>query len=134
MVIDRLHNDGQTVFQVFAGRARDRSHRSLVQQAIACALAATVTLVAAPGWWPAAAMLGAAASYAGWGLLERRPSSRHRSLALRILAVSATVLALLAIVGVGLAAFTGDGRSPYGTCYEANGRSFACDARGQRRS
>jgi hypothetical protein len=49
------------------------------------------------------------------------------------LAIIAAILAITAVVGVGLAAFTGDGLSPYGTCYDANGRAFACDARGQRR-
>ena len=132
MVIDRAYG-GETVFQVFATRARRRTRRSLLQQTIACAVAAALTIVLAPRWWPVAAMLGAAAGYAGWGLLDRLPWSPRRGPTLRILAAATTGLVLLAIVGVGLAAFTGDGRSPYGTCYDANGRAFACDAHGQRR-
>ena len=132
MVIDRAYG-GETVFQVFAARARRRTGRSLLQQMILCAVAAALTIVFAPSWWPVAMMLGAAATYAGWGLLDRLPRSPRSQLALRVLAATTTVLVLLAIVGVGLAAFTGDGRSPYGTCYEANGRSYACDAQGKRR-
>ena len=132
MVIDRAYG-GETVFQVFAARARRRTRRSLLEQAMACSVAAAMTMVFAPSWWPAAAMLGAAASYASWGLLDRLPRSLHNRLALHLLAAVATVLTLVAATGVGLAAFTGDGRSPYGTCYDANGRAFACDARGERR-
>ena len=132
MVIDRVYG-GETVFQVFAARARRRARRSLVHQTILCAGAAALTIVFAPTWWPVAMMLGAAATYAGWGLLDRLPGSPRSRLTLRVLAAATTVLVLLAIVGVGLAAFTGDGRSPYGTCYEVNGRSFACDAQGKRR-
>jgi hypothetical protein len=132
MVIDRAY-DGVTVFGLFAARARRRTRRSLLQQTILGAVAAAVTMIVAPSWWPVAMMLGAAATYAAWGLLDRLPRSPRNRLTLRVLAAATTVMVLLAIVGVGLAAFTGDGRSPYGTCYEANGRSFACDAQGQRR-
>lgn len=132
MVIDRPR-DGDSIFDVFAARARRRSVTSLLEQAVPCALAALFIVRFASGWWPVAAMLGAAACYAGWGLLDRRPMSPGRRLALRALATTATLLSLLAVTGLGLAAFTGDGRSPYGTCYDANGRAFACDARGERR-
>ena len=132
MVIDRPY-DRQSVFKVFAARARQRSRRSLTEQAIACSVAAVMTMLVARSWWPVAAMLGAAATYGGWGLLDRLPHSPRSRLTLRVLATATTVLVLLAVAGVGLAAFTGDGRSPYGTCYEANGRSFACDAQGKRR-
>ncbi len=132
MVVDRT-DGGETVFQMFAARARQRSRRSLVEQAMASSVAAAATLVFAPGWWPVAAMLGAAASYASWGLLDRHPRSLRNRLTLGVVAAAAAGLVVLAIVGIGLAAFTGDGRSPYGTCYDANGRAFACDAQGQRR-
>jgi len=132
MVIDRPR-DGDSLFDVFAARARRRSLMSLLEQAVPCALAALFILGFASAWWPVAAILGAAACYAGWGLLDRMPISPGRRLALHALATIATLLSLLAATGVGLAAFTGDGRSPYGTCYDANGRAFACDARGQRR-
>jgi hypothetical protein len=132
MVIDHSHN-GQTVFDVFAARARRRSVTSLVGQSVGCTLAGVSVLVFLPLWWPVTAGLATATSYAAWGLLDRRPRSRITVLALRALAIVAIVLAFVAIVGVGLAAFTGDGRSPYGTCYDANGRAFACNARGERR-
>ena len=132
MVIDRPH-EGDTVFGVFAARARQRSPRSLVEQAVGCTLAGVLVLLFLPPWWPIAAGVAAAACYAAWGLLDRRPRSRSTRLALRALATLVTVLTFVAVVGVGLAAFTGDGRSPYGTCYDANGRAFACNARGERR-
>lgn len=133
MVIDGAY-EGKTVFQVFAERARRRSRRSLLTQAVACSVAAGTAILLAPSWWAIAAMLGAAACYASWGLLDRLPRSLHNRLAARILAAAATILLLLGVTGIGLAAFTGDGRSPYGMCYDAQGRAFACDARGERRS
>ncbi|HJU69453.1 MAG TPA: hypothetical protein VJ650_14525 [Gemmatimonadaceae bacterium] len=132
-MVSDLSRDGETVFDVFAGRARGRSRVSLLEQGVACAVGGLAIFLLASAWWPLAAGLGAGASYAAWGLLERRPPSSEQRIGLRALATIATVLALLAIIGTGLAAFTGDGRSPYGTCYDANGRAFACDARGQRR-
>ena len=132
MVIDRPRDD-ETVFDVFAARARQRSPRSLLEQAVGCTLAGVLVFLLLPLWWPVAAGLAAAACYAAWGLLDRRPRSPLTRLALRALAALVTVLTFVAVVGVGLAAFTGDGRSPYGTCYDANGRAFACNARGERR-
>ncbi len=125
--------DAQTVFEVFAARARQRSTRSLMEQAIASSLAGLLLVLLLPSWWPISAAGAAAAGYAGWGLLDRRPRSRMSRRALRALAALTTVLAFLAVVGVGLAAFTGDAPSPKGTCYDANGRAFACNARGERR-
>src|SRR5688572_9488210 len=133
MVIDGAY-EGETVFQMFAARARRRSRRSLLAQAVACSVAAGTAILFVPSWWALAAMLGASASYASWGLLDRLPRSLHTRLALRTLATVATILLVLGVTGIGLAAFTRDRRSPYGTCYDANGRAFACDARGQRRS
>src|SRR5687768_16165680 len=115
MVIDHPR-DGETIFAVFAERARQRSLRSLFEQAVACTLAGCVVLLFLPSWWPVAAGLGAAACYAAWGFLDRGPRSRVTHLTLHALATLTTVFAFLAVVGVGLAAFTGDGRSPYGTC------------------
>ena len=132
MVIDHSHN-GETIFGVFATRARQRSLKSLVEQTGGCTLAGISVLLFLPSWWPVAAGLAAATCYAAWGLLDRRPRSRMTHLALRALAVVTMMFAFVAIVGVGLAAFTGDGRSPYGMCYDANGRAFACNARGERR-
>ena len=123
----------ETVFGLFATRARRRSARSLVRQIIACALATVSLLAFVPTWWPIGAALAAGACYAAWGLLDRRRRSGLMDVALRTLAALTAVLALAAVVGVGLAAFTGDGRSPYGTCFDANGRAFACNARGERR-
>lgn len=132
MVIDHP-GEAETVFGVFAARARQRSPRSLVEQAIACTLAGIVVFLFLPSWWPVTAALGAAAWYAAWGLLDRRPQSRATRLTLLALATLATLFAFVSVVGVGLAAFTGDAPSPKGTCYDANGRAFACNARGQRR-
>jgi hypothetical protein len=132
MVIDHLH-DRENVFAVFAGRARGRSPSSLAAQALTCATAALLLIVLVAPWWPVAAALGAGACYAAWGLLDRRPASPVRIPTLRSLAVLATVFAIASVVGIGLAAFTGDGRSPYGMCVDANDRAFACDAQGRRR-
>ena len=123
----------ETVFALFAARARRRSTRSLARQTIGCAIATASVLVFIPSWWPIAAALATGACYAVWGILDRRPRSDRMDVALRTLAALTAVLALIAVVGVGLAAFTGDGRSPYGTCFDANGRAFACNARGERR-
>jgi hypothetical protein len=132
MVIDHTR-EGETVFGVFAARARQRSPRSLVEQAAGCTLAGVFLVLFLPSWWPVTAGFAAAACYAAWGLLDRRPRSRATRLALRALATLATVFTFASVVGLGLTAFAGDGRSPYGTCYDANGRAFACNARGQRR-
>lgn len=132
MVIDRAH-DGETVFDVFAARARRRSRKSLVEQAVACTVAGLFIVLTVVRWWPVAAGLGAGTCYAAWGLLDREARSRFSTLALRGLAAIAAIFAITAVLGIGLAAFTGDGRSPYGTCYDPNGRAYACDARGQRR-
>jgi hypothetical protein len=123
----------ETVFGVFATRARHRSTTSLARQSIACALAAASLFAFAPAWWPIAAALAAGACYAAWGLLDRHQPSRFIDVTLRTLAALTAVLALATVVGVGLAAFTGDARSPYGTCYDVNGRAYACNARGERR-
>ena len=123
----------ETVFGVFATRARRRSSRSLARQTIACAVATVSLLVFVPTWWPVGAALAAGACYAAWGVLDRRHRSGLVDGALRTLAALTAVLALAAVVGVGLAAFTGDAPSPKGTCYDANGRAFACNARGERR-
>jgi hypothetical protein len=132
MVIGHARDD-ETVFSVFAARARQRSSKSLLEQTIACPLAGIILLLLFPSAWPVAAALGAAGAYALWGLVDRSPRSRLTAVTLRALATLAMVFALAAVVGTGLAAFTGDAPSPKGTCYDANGRAFACDARGQRR-
>jgi hypothetical protein len=132
MVIDHPR-DGPTVFSLFADRARQRSPGSLLEQAIASTLVGVLLLLASPSWWPLAAGLGASAGYAAWGLIDRRPRSRITGATLLMLAAVTAVFAFMTAVGLGLAAFTGDGRSPKGTCYDANGRAFACNARGERR-
>jgi hypothetical protein len=132
VVIDHVR-DGETIFSVFAARARQRSSKSLLEQAVACASTGILLVMLIPSWWPVASALGAGAAYALWGLLDRTPRSRITSAGLRGLAMLASLLAFAAVVGLGLAAFTGDAPSPKGTCYDPNGRAFACDARGQRR-
>jgi hypothetical protein len=132
MVIDQVR-DGETIFSVFAARARQRSSKSLLEQTVACASAGILLVTLFPTWWPVSSALGAGAAYALWGLLDRTRRSRITSTALRGLAMLSSLFALAAVIGLGLAAFTGDAPSPKGTCYDANGRAFACDARGQRR-
>ena len=134
MVIDPVaHGANESVFAMFATRARRRAVGSLARQLIACAVAAIFVMLIAPPAWPVAAAASAGACYAAWGLLDRRAQSRLGAVAMRALAGLATALVISVCVGLALAAFTGDGRSPYGMCYDANGRAFACDARGQRR-
>jgi hypothetical protein len=133
MVIDQRYHE-ETVFDVFATRARRRSRKSLRDQAAACGVACALLPLLDVSWWPLAAGLAAGALYAAWGLLDRHAPSPLIASALQALAAIAFIFAITAVIGVGLAAFTGDGRSPYGTCYDENGRAFACDARGQRRS
>ena len=134
MVIDSAPSSvGESVFALFGRRARARDVASLVRQLAGCAVMASLVGLAIPSWGPAAAGLGAGACYAGWGLVDRRRRSWIASVSARTLAAVVTLLTVAAAIGFGLMAFTGDGRSPYGTCYDANGRAFACDARGQRR-
>ncbi len=133
MVIDQRYHE-ETVFDVFATRARRRSRKSLRDQGIACTVSGLLLTLLDLSWWPVAAAFGAGAFYAAWGLFDRQARSQFTAPALRALATIAAIFAIAAVIGVGLAAFTGNGRSPYGTCYDANGRAFACDARGQRRS
>jgi hypothetical protein len=133
MVIDHAR-DRETVFSVLAARARQRSSKSLLEQAVACTSAGILLAMVFPSWWSVASALGAAAVYAQWGLVDRAPRSRLTSIGLRGLAMLATLFAFAAVVGVGFAAFTGDAPSPKGMCYEPSGRAFPCDARGERRS
>jgi hypothetical protein len=133
MVIEQPH-DEESIFDVFATRARRRSTTSLVSQTAASTVTGVFLALLDPSWWPVVAGLAAGACYATWGLLDRQARSRFTAPALRAVAVMAALLVITAVIGVGLAAFTGEGRSPYGTCYDANGRAFACDAHGQRRS
>jgi hypothetical protein len=133
MIDPIAHRANESVFAMFAMRARRRANRSLARQLIACALAAISVMLIAPPVWPLAAAAGAGACYAAWGLLDRRARSRLGAVAMRALAGLATALVISVLVGLVLVAFTGDGRSPYGMCYDANGRAFACDAKGQRR-
>ena len=133
MVIDPVAHANESVFAMFAARARRRETSSLTRQLGVCALAAVLMVVMAPRAWPVPAALGAGACYAAWGLLDRRKPSQLSIVVMRALAGIATGLVISVCIGLALAAFTGDGRSPYGTCYDAAGRAFACDARGQRR-
>jgi hypothetical protein len=133
MVIDPVAHPDESVFAMFAARARRRESSSLARQLGACALAAVLTVLMVRPAWPLAAALGAGACYAAWGLLDRRKPSRVGVVAMRVVAAIGTGLVIGVCVGLALAAFAGDGRSPYGMCYDDNGRAFACDARGQRR-
>jgi hypothetical protein len=126
--------DSETIFSVFAARARQRSARSLIEQTVACASAGIQLVILFPLWWPVASALGAGAAYALWGLLDRTPPTRLTSACLSALAMLTSLFVLATVMGLGLAAFTGDAPSPKGTCYDASYRAFPCDARGQPRS
>lgn len=134
MVIEPVApRENESVFSLFASRARRRSTRSLTVQCAACALVAVLIVMALLPWWPVAAAIAAGACYAGWGLADRRERSQPRALATKVLAIATTLLTITAVAGLALAAFTGDSPSPKGTCYDENGRAFACDAKGRRR-
>ena len=134
MVIDpSAAAESESVFALFAQRARHRAVGSLRRQLVACAVTTGGIMLAIPSWWPVAAALAASACYAAWGIADGRGRSRVTIIASRALAAFTTVLTIGAVVGLALAAFTGDAPSPKGTCYDANERAFACDAKGQRR-
>ena len=123
----------QNVFQIFADRLRRRSPQGLMRQAIVAGAAAGLIATTLPAWWPVMAAIAAVALAAVWGLVDRTPTLSHARLLPRAIATLTTGLVILSAVGLAFAAFTGDAPSPKGTCYDSNGRAFACDARGARR-
>ena len=122
----------QNVLDVFANRLRQRTMLALRRQAIVSGATAALILVAFPAWWSLASGAAALCLAAVWALIDRRHVS-HAPLLARAIALLTTSLVILFAIGIALAAFTGDSRSPYGMCYDSSGRAFACDAAGARR-
>lgn len=130
---DANFSSDQNVFQIFADRLRRRTPQGLTRQAVVAGAAAGLIATTLPAGWPVMAALAAVALAAVWGLIDRTPSLSHARLLPRTFAILTTGLVIASAVGLALAAFTGDAPSPKGTCYDSNGRAFACDARGARR-
>jgi hypothetical protein len=124
---------GRNVFHVFADRLRRRTATGLAGQAIVAGAAAGLIVLAFPAWWPVAAAVAAICLAAVWGIIDRKHGMSQVRLLPRAIAILTAGLVILSAVGIALAAFTGDSRSPYGTCYGSDGRAFACDATGARR-
>jgi len=126
----------QTIFEVLASRARSHTRRFLAFQALICAAAAAVLVLRADAWWPLSSLLLAVACYSSWGVLDslrQDRGSRILRLTKHALVILAAVACLATAVGTAFALFVGDSASPYGTCYEPDGRAFACNSRGERR-
>src|SRR5918996_94157 len=100
MVIDAARGTNESVFALFATRARRRAVGSLARQLIACTLTAVFIMVIVPWLWPVASALAAAACYAAWGLLDRREPSRLGVVTMRVLAGLAAALVISVCVGV----------------------------------
>jgi hypothetical protein len=131
-----MRAESATIFDVLAVRARRHSARFLGVQAGVTASAAAVIFVLAAPWWPLGALLLAVGCYSLWGFLESRAHAlEQRSLVLmkRTLVMLATLAFFAAATGTAFALFVGNGASPYGVCYGADGRAFSCTSRGERR-
>jgi hypothetical protein len=120
MMVAALAN-GESLFGVLGTAARRRTVPGLAIQLLVCGAIGALILAVAPAWWPVASLLGAPTGYAAWGLLARRlDRSPPDSLALHeasfAVAVTGTVCALAGILGLALALYTGEGRSPYNAC------------------
>jgi hypothetical protein len=125
-----------TIFDVLADRARRHSGRFLAVQAVVCACVAAVLLTVAGAWWPLSSLLVAVGCYSLWGVVDAHwhlPAKRSVAITKRGLAILATLACLAAAVGTAFTLFVGDGSSPYGVCYGADGRAFSCNSRGERR-
>jgi hypothetical protein len=112
----------ETIFTVLGSSARGRAERSLALQVAMCLIASGAIAFAMPQWWSVAALLFVGAMHATWGLLAHRfadrpslsaGSLRHVPL---LLAALATGAAVVGVVGLAIALFTGQGRSPYDPC------------------
>jgi hypothetical protein len=125
--------DNSTIYRVLASAARFRSPRSLAYQLISCMIVGATILALAPNWWPAAALVGTAATYASWGLLDHfgaSASGRSRSVVrhlLMLVAGAGTGFALAGLIGIALAFWAGSGRSPYDAC-GPNATHARCEA------
>jgi hypothetical protein len=127
-----------TVYTVLAGSARSHSRRYLAAEASLAGAAAAAILAWRPLWWPVASLALAVGLYAGWGLLALRDAHPERGPATRVLrtivAGIATAATLAGLGGLAVKAFWGTAPGPYGVCYQPDGKSYACDVNGQRRS
>ncbi len=110
-----------SIFAVIGTAARRRSVQGLVAQLASCAAIGAALLVLAPQWWSVAALVAVPGAYAAWGLVvhvvDGRPSGATVLRAVSpIVAALGTMLAVAGIVGLAVALFTGNGRSPYDSC------------------
>lgn len=115
------HPHSETVFSVLGDAARRRGPRSLAGQLVLSSAAAAAILVAAPQWWSLAFLAGWSAAWSAWGLLVRFVEARDaharpfRAMLMTIAAIG-TALAIAGIIGVGLAAYSGNARGVKDAC------------------
>ena len=110
-----------SIFTVLGAAARDRSRLALALQCTVCACVALALWRMSPALWSASALCSAGALHACWGLLDRARDARTSSGGLRrrvsvCVASAGAGLAVIGVVGVAAAMFTGHGRSPYDAC------------------
>ena len=115
------HPHSETVFSVLGDAARRRGPHSLAAQLVLSSAAAAAILLAAPQWWSLAFLAGWSAAWSAWGLLVRfhevrEAHPRPLDALLVTIAAAGTTLAIVGIVGVAIALFTGNGKSPYNAC------------------
>ena len=115
------HPHSETVFSVLGDAARRRGARSLFAQLILSVVVAAAIIFGAPQWWSLAFLAGWSVAWSAWGLLvrfveAREPHPRPLDALLVTLAAAGTTLAIVGIVGVAMALFTGNGKSPYNAC------------------
>jgi hypothetical protein len=116
MVAALLHH--ATIYSVLGQAARRRGRRGLVFQLAICVITGGALLAVAPHWWSVAAILGAVACYAAWGLAVSSvgvAAGRLTQLPIAV-AVLGSTLAAAGLFGLAAAMFTGHGRSPYTPC------------------
>ena len=112
----------ETIFSVLGEVARARRRHVLVFQCVAGLVPGALLVVSAAAWWPASALLAAVAAHGLWGLtvsaVEEGRGSHTRIVRLvaRLIAVLGVAFAMSGMIGVGVAMFTGHGRSPYNPC------------------
>jgi hypothetical protein len=129
MVAALLHHD--TIFTVLGDAARQRRPRGLLAQLAICLAAGIALLLMAPRWWSVAALAGAVASHAAWGLAAAYLAPRTPGTTLQhvppLIGGLGTALAAAGLLGLAAALFTGTGRSPYTPC-GPGARSAYCRA------
>jgi Na+(H+)/acetate symporter ActP len=120
----------ETVFTVLAERARSRSLRFLITESALCSGGSVLLVLWNVNWWPFAALMTSMAAMSGWGIVDRlattRVAPRAALGAVRTgLVAAGTLAAVLFVIGLALAAFTGNSPGPYGTCV-SGGRPVSC--------